>query len=117
MADLLNVWTFFDNADQYAEFLHRVSAALVETALDVRDEEAPDPVTGGYAARQAWAVAALGGPDGAQAAAVGMLPALAVKANDGGLLDDEGNLTATDQQIRTTVAALVDALAGYYAAP
>lgn len=59
MADLSTVRTFFDNADAHSAFLHRVEAAVVETALDVRGEAAPSPMTEVYRSRQRWAVSAL----------------------------------------------------------
>ena len=110
MADLITVWGFFDNSDAYSEFLHKVAAAVAETALDVRGEAEPDPMTESFRSRQRWAVAALGDPMGKSQ---DMLPALAVKANDASLLSEEGEISATDAQIRTTVAGLVDELSDY----
>lgn len=110
MADLITIRAFFDNADAYSPFLHRVEAAVVETALAVRTETPPNPVTQLFADRQTWAQAALRFP---QSTAKTLLPALAVKANDTGLLSDTGQITATDAQIRATVAALVTAYSDY----
>ena len=112
-ANLENIWLFFDNADAYNPFLHRVEAALVEKALALRGETAPDPVTGAWAARQTWASIVLSSPGALRAKARAMLPALAVRANDAGLLSDQGTITATDTQIRATIDdAFVDAHAG-----
>jgi hypothetical protein len=91
---------FWRNADAHATFLHRVAAAIVETAIELRQETPPSPVTQQWRSRQHWADLALYGAEGALDKARQMLPALAVKANDAGLLDETGNLTATDTQIR-----------------
>lgn len=111
MADLANVWTFYENHDAHSDFLHRVAAATIETALTIREETPPEPVTGLWAARQAWAACSLGDPLGA---ASNMLPGLAVKANDAGLLSEDGEITATDSQIRSTVAGIIDTYSGYF---
>jgi hypothetical protein len=114
MADLANVWNFYDNADAYAAFLHRVEAAVVEKAVALREEDEPSPVTEAWIARQQWAVSVLSGPSHAAYQAKAMLPALAIKANDAGLLSDTGVITATDNQIRATIDdAFVDLHAGY----
>jgi hypothetical protein len=114
MADLSHVQTFWQNADAHAAFLHRVTAALVKKALDVRVEDTPDPVTGAWVARQQWAAGVLSGPTGALNKARQMLPALAVKANDAGLLGEDGSITATDQQITGILDDdWVDLFAGY----
>jgi hypothetical protein len=114
MADLANVWNFYDNPDAYAAFLHRVEAAVVEKAVALREEAEPSPVTHDWRARQEWATSVLGGPHHVAAAAKAMLPALAVKANAAGLLSDTGVITATDNQIRATLDDdFVDLHAGY----
>ncbi len=114
MADLANVWNFYDNPDAYAAFLHRVEAAIVEKAMDLRDEAAPNPVTAQWAARQDWAVSVLSGAAHAAAEAKAMLPGLAVKANNAGLLSEDGVLTATDAQIIATIDDdFIDLHAGY----
>lgn len=110
MADLITVYTFFQNADSHAEFLHRVEAAVVEAALDVRVETEPSPMTETFRARQRWAVRALSGPT---MEAKRMLPGLAIKANDAELISEVGVLSATDTQIRSTVAGLVDDYSDY----
>ena len=110
MADLQTVRTFFDNPDAYSAFLHRVEAALVEEALNVRAEEEPSPMNELFRARQLLAINALNQP--ARWARV-FLPALAVKANDAGLLSEQGNITATDAQIRATVAGLFSPYCDY----
>jgi hypothetical protein len=117
-ASLEKVWLFFDNADAYNPFLHRVEAAIVEKALALRAETAPEPVTGAWAARQTWASRALSSPGQLQGVATAMLPALAVTANAAGLLSEEGTIDATDAQIRSTITdAFVDAHAGYTPEP
>lgn len=114
MADLSTVHLFFDNADAYSAFLARVETAIVEKAIDVRGEVAPDPVTGKWAARQAWAVSVFANTASLQAQARRMLPALAVKANDSELIDENGEIDVTDAQIRSTIDSdLVDMHAGY----
>ena len=110
MANLATIRTFFENADAYSAFLHRVEAAIVETALAVRAEEEPDPMTALFVARQNWALYALNHP---QATARTLLPGLAVKANDAGLLSDAGVIDATDAQIRSTVSGLVNVYCNY----
>lgn len=110
MADLSTVYTFFQNADAHSAFLHRVEAAVVETALDVRNVAEPSPMTAVYRSRQRWAVSALANP--VQAAKV-MLPGLAVTANDAGLISEAGEIDGTDAQIRSTVAGLVDEYSDY----
>ena len=103
MADLANVWNFYDNADAYAAFLHRVEAAIVAKAIALREEAAPSPVTEAWRARQSWACDVLSGPSTAAAKARAMLPALAVKANSAGLISDQGEIDATDAQITATI--------------
>ena len=110
MADLSTVYTFYTNRDAHAAFLHRVQAAVVKAALDVRNEQEPDPMTEAFRARQRWAIEALASPTYKASA---MLPGLAVKANDAGLISEAGEISATDAQIRTTVAALVDEYSDY----
>ena len=100
MASLAHVQTFWDNADAHTAFLARVAAAIVETATSLRQEAAPNPVTADWQARQQWAVYTLHGAPGALSRARLMLPALAVTANDAGLLSEDGEITATDNQIR-----------------
>ena len=113
-ADLMNLTVFFENADAHAAFLHRITAAVVEKASALREEEAPDPVTELWRARQEWALAALTGISGATTAARAMLPGLAVKANDAGFLSDTGTIDVTDTQIRAVITdAFVDLYAGY----
>jgi hypothetical protein len=109
-ADLVTVYTFFRNADAYAAFLQRVTAAVVEAALDVRAESEPSPMTEAFRSRQRWAVSALQRP--VETGRV-MLPSLAVIANNAGLLSDEGEIDATDAQIRSSVAGLVDEMSDY----
>ena len=114
MADLSTVHLFFDNADAYSAFLARVEVAIVEKAVELRGEDAPEPVTGEWAARQAWAVSVFANTASLQAQARRMLPALAVKANDAGLIDEDGEIDATDEQIRGTITdAFVDLHVGY----
>ena len=114
MADLEKVYLFFDSGDHYHEFLHRVGVALVEKALDVRADPEPNPVTGVWVARQHWAGRVLGGSFSVMGEAKKMLPALAVIANDAGLIDDDGFIDATDTQIRGTITDdLVDKHAAY----
>lgn len=114
MADLATVHLFFSNADAYSAFLARVEAAIVEKALTLRAETAPDPVTAAWAARQSWAVTVLSSTPALVNQAKRMLPALAVTANDAGLIDEDGFIDATDAQIRATVTdAFVDWHAGY----
>jgi hypothetical protein len=111
MADLQTLWTFATNADANAAFLHRIAAAVVEWAVAERESSAPSPVTDLWRARQDWAVWALKWPI---EAARQLLPSLAVKANDAGLISDAGAITATDAQIRSVVTdALIDLYAGY----
>ncbi len=113
MADLSTIYTFFNNADAHAAFLHRIQTALVETALAVRAENEPDPKTDRFAARQRWARDALLNPIHV---AHRLLPAIAVKANDAGRIDEQGNVTASDNEIRATVLSLVDTFADYVSA-
>jgi hypothetical protein len=103
MPELADVQTFWQNADAHAAFLHRVAAAIVERAVAIRQEDPPDPVTAQWRARQQWARSALSGADGALAKARQMLPALAVEANDSGLLSETGEVDAADAQIRNIV--------------
>jgi hypothetical protein len=110
MADLITIRNFFDNADAHSAFLHRVAAAIIESALAIRGEEEPDPMTQLFVDRQLWAVSALQAP---VSTARLMLPALAVKANDAGLLSDAGEISATDAQIRSAAAGLVNACCSY----
>lgn len=110
MADLATVRAFFDNADAYSAFLHRVEAAVVETALAIRAEEEPDPMTELFRARQRLAISALALPP---SYARTFLPALAVKANGAGLMDEQGNITASDAQIRASVADLFAPYSNY----
>jgi hypothetical protein len=110
MATLSTVYTFFVNKDAHAAFLHRVEAAIVKAALDVRNEEEPEPMTESFRSRQRWAVLALAGPT---LAARAMLPALAILANNAELISEAGEITATDSQIESTVASLVDECSDY----
>ena len=114
MADLSTVHLFFNNADAYSAFLARVETAIVEKAVELRGEAEPSPVTGAWAARQAWAVSVFANTASLQARARAMLPAMAVKANDADLIDDNGEIDATDAQIRATITdAFVDLHSGY----
>lgn len=107
------VATFFENPDAYAAFLKRVTARLVEWAIDER-ENIPASPSGADAARQAFAIQVLTGPTGATIQAKRLLPALAVRANAAGLVDSDGAITATDAQILATVNdAFIDLHAGY----
>lgn len=107
------VATFFENPDAFAAFLKRVSARLVEWAIDER-ENIPASPSAAEAARQAFAVRVLTGANGAMLEAKRLLPALAVKANAAGLIDDQGYITATDAQILATITdAFIDLHAGY----
>jgi hypothetical protein len=109
---------FFRNADAHAAFLARVTARLVEWAIAAREAEPPDPVTGAYAARQDFACQVLRGKDAALAKGRAILPALAIKANDAGLIDEDGTITATDAQILNTIDdAFIDLHAGYIPTP
>jgi hypothetical protein len=110
MADLATVRTFFDNADAYSSFLHRVEAAVVEAALDIRAEEEPDPMTGLFQARQQLALQVLTAPS---TNAKRFLPALAIKANAAGLMSESGEISATDEQIRSVVADLFAPYSNY----
>jgi hypothetical protein len=113
-ADLMNLTVFFENADAHADFLHRITAAVVEKAATLRAEDPPDPVTEAWRARQSWAHGALSGIPGAIAAARDMLPGLAVKANDAGFLSANGTIDVTDTQIRAVLDDdFVDLYAGY----
>jgi hypothetical protein len=82
MADLATVYQFFNNADAYAGFLHRVEVAIAEKAIAVRGEVAPDPVTGSWVARQNWANSVLASQESIGTQSKRMLPALAITAND-----------------------------------
>jgi len=107
------VATFFENPDAYEGFLKRVTARLVEWAVDER-ENRPAAPPAADAARQTFAIQVLTGPTGATAQAKRLLPALAVKANAAGLIDDTSTSTATDAQILATVNnAFIDLHAGY----
>ena len=100
MASLAHVQTFWDNADAHSAFLTRIAAALVEKAKALREEDPPNPVTAAWVARQEWANYTLQGAPGALTRARLILPALAVTANDAGLLSEDGTINATDNQIR-----------------
>lgn len=113
-ASLANVQTFWDNADAHSAFLARVAAAIVEAAIQIRQGSLPSPITEDWRYRQYWANAVLRGAPGALDKAREMLPALAVKANDAGLLDESGNLDATDAQIRNILSSSwIDIFTGY----
>jgi hypothetical protein len=108
------VQLFFSNADAHAAFLARVTARLVEWAVAAREAAPPDPVTPAYTARMTFARSVLGGKDAAIAKARVLLPALAIRANAAGLIDEDGNITATDTQIQATVDdAFVDLHTSY----
>lgn len=114
MADLITVKVFFENADAHNEFKARAATALVEWAIAERESAAPNPVTGIWVARQEYAGRVLGGASAVMVLAEAMLPALAVKANDAGLISEDGEIDATDAQIRGTIDdAFVDMHAGY----
>jgi hypothetical protein len=107
------VETFFRNADAHSAFLARVTARLVEWAVSTR-AACPASPTGAEYSRQAFAVQVLQGQAQALARARALLPALAVKANDAGLIAEDGTITATDAQITATVDDdFVDLHAGY----
>lgn len=107
------VATFFENPDAYAAFLKRVTARLVEWAVDER-ENVPAQPSAAEVARQTFAVRVLAGPITAVSQAMRLLPALAVKANAAGLIDADGTITTTDAQILATVTdAFIDLHAGY----
>ena len=111
---LATVKLFFSNADAYSDFLARVEAAIVAKALELRAEEAPGTITGEWTARQTWAVAVLSGPAQTAQEARDLLPSLAVKANDAGLIQEDGTIEATDAQIIATIDdAFIDLHAGY----
>lgn len=111
---LETVKRFFENADAYAGFLARVEAAIVAKAMALREAAAPSPVTAAWVARQNWAVSVLSGAASVERQARAMLPALAVKANNAGLLVEDGTITATDQQIVVTIDDdFIDVHAGY----
>ena len=115
MAESLEtVKTFFDNADAYSGFLSRVEAAIVAKAIDLRGETVPAEGVDLWVARQNWAVSVLGGAGQVAAKARAMLPALATKANEAGLLANDGTISATDAQIVATINDdFVDLHAGY----
>ena len=110
MADLSTVYTFYNNKDAHAAFLQRLQAALVQKALEVRAEIEPDPMTPQFIARQGWARDVLYHPSfwGER-----MLPALAVKANDLGRIDDNGEIDASDAEIRGALANLIGPYSEY----
>lgn len=110
MAELLNLWKFVSSADYHASFVQRVAAAVQEYAVDLR-ANIPAAPTAQEAARHNWAVWALKYP---LAAAVQLLPGLAVMANNAGFLNDEGEITVSDTQIRGVVDDdLIDRYAGF----
>jgi hypothetical protein len=110
MAALDGVYTFFENADAHASFLHRVEVALYEKALDLRENPPASPLAAVDTARQLWAMRILDNPI---VEARRFLPGMSIKANNAGFINDQGVLTATDAQIRTTVAALITVYSGY----
>jgi hypothetical protein len=102
------VHLFFSNADAHAAFLARVAARLIEWAIEER-EKIPASPDAQQVARQSFAVAVLSGQAGATVKAGQLLPALAVKANDAGLIAADGTIEATDQQIAAVISdSLVD---------
>jgi hypothetical protein len=104
---------FFENADAYSAFRKRVAAALVAYAKAER-EACPESPTAVEVARQNYCASILNGKTGALAVADQMLPTLAVVANGAGLIDEDGEITASDQQITGIISdALVDVFAGY----
>ena len=104
---------FFENAEAHEQFLRRVTARLVEWAVDER-ENVPASPTAAEVARQEFAVQVLTGAGRATAQAKKLLPALAVKANAAGLINPVGRIEATDAQIMSTVNdALIELHAGY----
>ena len=111
MASLKMVDEFVREPDLHSEFITQVSAALVEEALDIRQNPA-NPMDAEGSSLQSWAVRVLPNP---RAEAVRMLPTLAVMANNAGLISEEGVVSATDAQIRTTVGNLSAIFSGYIA--
>ena len=111
MADLKKTWLFSRKSEKHADFQARVETALVEVALNIRQNPA-NPMTNEGRTLQSWAVRVLPDPE---REAVRMMPTLSVMANDAGLIDNNGNITATDTQIRNTVLALAPVFSGYIA--
>ena len=109
MADLHTVRVFISNGDAHARFLEDTSVAVFEEALALR-ENPTTPATAESEAAQRWALRVFDGP---MREARRMLPALAIKANDAGLIDDNGVITYTDAQMRSVVGSLVGVFAGY----
>lgn len=105
MADLITVRTFIANKDESAEFLQRCQVALAEVALAERENMAAT-LTPEQSARQEYALRVLASQSAIVAESERMLTALAIKANDAGLISEAGVITATDTQIRATVAAM-----------
>ena len=115
MADLIIVKRFIESGDLNSEFIKRVEVAGYEEAITIREAN-PDPPTTidvKEQSRQQWALGVFANP---LAEAKRMLPALAVAANNAGLIDSEGVVTATDAQIRNTVGGLVEEYIDYVAA-
>ena len=109
MADLQAVMTFINNADAHLVFVDRVTVAVYEEALTLRETPAVPMTDEGYAAQE-WALRVFGNP---RVEALRMLPALTIKANDAALIDAQGEIDVTDAQVRSTVAALVGEYSTY----
>jgi hypothetical protein len=110
MASLQIVNGFIESRDAHAVFLKRVTTAILREAVELRENIPASPASAQDVARQRWAQRAIVSP-GVEAAR--MLPVLALKANDVGFLNDQGVVTATDNQIQTVVGNLVDVFSDY----
>jgi len=103
---LESLYLIGESRDQHGELLRRVAAAIVEESLSIIENGAET------ASRKTWAYRAVQAPlDTAET----MLYPLLVKANESNLLD-ELPVAATDAQVRSTVAGLVDVYAEILAA-
>lgn len=109
MADLATVHLFSSSADAHADFLARVRVALFEEAVSTR-ETIPASPTAEEVALQEFAIRIFNDP---VEEAKRMLPALAVKANNAGLIANDGTISATDAQVRSTVAGLMTEFSRY----
>lgn len=111
MADLQLVQEFATISDLHAQFVSKVTSALTEVALEVRQNPA-NPMDAENSALQRWAVRVLPDP---RAEALRMLPTLAVMANNAGRINEDGSVDASDELIKTTVTALAPIFSGYIA--